>query len=470
MPVPKSRSRSSTSSPPAARLDDFARFCSELRVEDGSAFRLWPFQRLLLEGYFAGVLELCIILPKKNGKSTLLAALALFHLLTVPNAECIIVAASRDQAGLILRQARMFIRGNADLSRVMGISQRQILSKLDEGRIVVLASDEDTADGYIPTLAIVDELHRHKTADLYGVLRDGLGPRDGQIITISTAAATRDSPLGKVRALAHELPTFVREGKRNHATAEGFEFWEWCLDPTDETENLEVVKEANPAPWNTIAKLRSRRRSPHMTESQWLRFGCGIWTESEDPWLEPSTFDALADPKLSIAKGSEVVLAVKVKGVSAAIVAVRVAKTVDAWALVWDRPAELSDVEAKLRELCARWTVSKVLFDPYSFKRSAELLETEGLPMFEFANSLERMSQASGSLQRAVENRELRWTGDPAFRAHVLAGVWKESERGRRLNEDPQTHRPIEALIALASAVHVAGAPKKNREVMVAWR
>ena len=28
-------------------------------------------------------------------------------------------------------------------------------------------------------LALVDELHRAKSIDLYGILRDGLGPRDG---------------------------------------------------------------------------------------------------------------------------------------------------------------------------------------------------------------------------------------------------------------------------------------------------
>ena len=44
----------------------------------------------------------------------------------------------------------------------------------------MLAADEATADGVIPTLALVDELHRHRSAGLYGVFRDGLGPRTGR--------------------------------------------------------------------------------------------------------------------------------------------------------------------------------------------------------------------------------------------------------------------------------------------------
>ena len=66
---------------------------------------------------------------------------------------------------------------------------REIRSRRDAGRIRVLAADVDTADGVIPTLALVDELHRQPSAGLYGVFRDGLGPRGGQMVTISRRRA-----------------------------------------------------------------------------------------------------------------------------------------------------------------------------------------------------------------------------------------------------------------------------------------
>ena len=56
-------------------------------------------------------------------------------------------------------------------------------SDRDGPRVRVLAADANTGDGVIPTLALVDELHRHPSGDLYGVFRDGLGPRDGQMVT-----------------------------------------------------------------------------------------------------------------------------------------------------------------------------------------------------------------------------------------------------------------------------------------------
>jgi hypothetical protein len=74
-----------------------------------------------------------VILPKKNGKSTLVAALALYHLLTTEDAEGYIAASSRDQAGIILKQARKFIRSSPALQRHFQMKQREIVSLADEG-------------------------------------------------------------------------------------------------------------------------------------------------------------------------------------------------------------------------------------------------------------------------------------------------------------------------------------------------
>jgi phage terminase large subunit-like protein len=64
----------------------------------------------MLADYFGGTTETLILIPKKNGKTTLMAALALYHLVVTEDAECVIAAASRDQAQIMLRQARGFIR------------------------------------------------------------------------------------------------------------------------------------------------------------------------------------------------------------------------------------------------------------------------------------------------------------------------------------------------------------------------
>src|SRR5262245_31441987 len=175
----------------------------------------------MLADFFAGAQETLIVIPKKNGKTSMLAALALYHLRTTSDASAVIGASSRDQATILYDQAIGLIdrSGLHDLFHAKK-GYRRIDAWGDSGRIRVLAADENTADGVIPTLALVDELHRHKSDGLYGVFRDGLGPRNGQMITISTAGDDEDSPLGRLRAKAYALPGLERDGAHRHVRSD----------------------------------------------------------------------------------------------------------------------------------------------------------------------------------------------------------------------------------------------------------
>ena len=125
-------------------------------------------------------------------------------------------------------------------------------------------------------------------------------------------------------------------------------------------------------------------------------------------------------------------------------------------------PVEILSVEAELERLSSTYDVRYVVYDPTNFRRSAEVLEGKGLPMMEFQQSSQRMADASASLLRLVQEKKLCHSGDPAFRAHVLAGTAKTYERGWRLHKDPRTRRSVGALVALAMAAHIAqdSAPK----------
>jgi len=120
-----------------------------------------------------------------------------------------VVAASREQAGILFAQAGGFVRRSEWLQARVKPTMRELRSR-DSGRIRVMAADADTADGTISTLAVVDEVARHRSAELYGTLRDGLGPRQGRLIGISTAGDDEDSPLGRMRRSAYKLPTVER--------------------------------------------------------------------------------------------------------------------------------------------------------------------------------------------------------------------------------------------------------------------
>jgi hypothetical protein len=52
-------------------LDEFVAFCGELLCENGRPLELYEEQKIMLGDYFGGVRETLILVPKKNGKSSL---------------------------------------------------------------------------------------------------------------------------------------------------------------------------------------------------------------------------------------------------------------------------------------------------------------------------------------------------------------------------------------------------------------
>lgn len=285
-------------------LERFAAFCRKLTLSNGKRMKLEEFQREMLRDYFAGVRELVICIPKKNGKTTLLAALALHHLLTNDDADCVIVANSAKQAMKLFDEARGFVQRSEELQeqvRVLrGFKEIRRPDPMDpdnpkafRGLISVIAADADTADGWGGTLALIDELHRAKDSELYGVLYDGLGPRAGQIITISTAGDTEDSPLGELRAKAYSMDGIQRDSAHRYVTNGAFSMHEWALEPTDDLDDLELVKTANPATWMTLDLLRERQDSPGMTPWRWARFACGVWGLGGEPAFDREVWESL---------------------------------------------------------------------------------------------------------------------------------------------------------------------------------
>jgi phage terminase large subunit-like protein len=449
-------------------LAAFSRFCEGLTLDNGKSMKLETFERQILREHFGGSQEVVILLPKKNYKTTLMAALALFHLRVVGDAECVIAAASRDQAGILFNQAVGLVRrSKMDDVYAIRTGYREIrLQDPDNprqkfagggppGRIRVLAADAATADGVIPTLALVDELHRHPSGELYGVFRDGLDARAGRMITISTAGVGEDSPLGALRDQAYKFPTFSRKGKKSFAVSEdgSFVFHEWCLDDDDDRADMRLVKKVNPAKHHTVDSLRRRFTSPSMTPGRWARFACGVWTGAEEPWLEAGVWDNLI-VDIGRVKEGEAVWAAVSAGANPAIVlaAPRDGEAAAVRSFIWEGEVSLAVLENWLLDLTDTYDLREVAFDRVEFQRSAELLEARGLPMVEIPHSPERLSIVSQTLHRLISQGDLAHDGDAVLRAQVMGAVTKETERGWRLLKSPQSR----ALIAMAVAVHQA--------------
>jgi phage terminase large subunit-like protein len=470
---------------PAQELDLFANFCEEaLTREDGKPLQLHGFQRRMLADLFAGRRETLILISKKNGKSTLLAALALFHLCTTPDAECVIAAASRDQASIMLRQAQGFIRRSPWLQERCQVKQREIVHKTLGGRVRILASDVDTADGVIPTLALVDELHRHKSTELYGIFLDGLGPRDGKMVTISTAGDDEKSPLGELRAAAHALPGLVRDGAYRYVCTDDFAMHEWALDPDEDREDMAIVKLANPAPWHTIAALRKRRHSPSMKPWQWARFACGVWMAGEDSAISEAEWRACAEPDCEIpvdATGVYVGIDLGWKWDTTAIVPVwrsddsEIAIVGEPVIVVPPRDGSATAFERiwePIEDMASRYSEVQFVLDPEAGgEQLAQHIESElGIEPAIHSQKTTPMQLAAQRLSEAISEKRLRHPDDPHLNAHVLSAAAKQEGERWKFVKAKRRRSPIDGVIALAMAhsTLLGGlGPKKSKRPIV---
>jgi phage terminase large subunit-like protein len=275
----------------------FERFAGTLTLDSGQRMQLADFQRFLLEPYLAGATESVLSTPKGQGKSTLLGALALYELLSAPESDIIIAAASRDQAAVLLGQAAGFVRRSPALSRRVRMTRREIHLPARSGRLRVISADANTGDGLLPwPVVLCDELHRWRSADLFETLQTSLTKRGGKMLTISTAGIKEESPLWPIRERALEL-NVRREGVRLSADSEDGSFALRELSAPDDADwrDLAIAGEVNPLV--SREALAQRFASPTQNERSWRRFTLNQWLDpaSEEGVITPEEWSALVD-------------------------------------------------------------------------------------------------------------------------------------------------------------------------------
>ena len=453
----------------ASETESFAEFFALLDLE------LEPFQRTIVGEIFSARRETVALLPRGNGKSSLLAAVALWSLLRKPDAQIVVGAASRDQAAILFDLARGYAR-HPEIAPLVETTRREI--RTESGWLKVIAADGPKQHGLILDLAIVDELHAHARRDLYDALRTAMLKRPGaRMVTISTAGATVDTPLGELRERALKQPSVHREGPLTRAEGEHLALLEWALEPEADLDDLEAVKACNPASWITAEGLAEQRGAVH--ELAFARFHANRWTGGEAPWILPEVWDACAgEPEIS-GPGIKVIgIDAAVSSDTAALALVRKAPD-DIYHVIWriwvptkrDK-VPLADVETVAREWAQEHHVDAVVYDQRFFEHAAQNLEEEGVPLKAWRYT--RNATAAGTLHEIVSHKRLRHGGADLPRRHALAAEVRDREFGQVISKT-KSREHIDALMALAYAVDEAasmGAPRRSvysdRDLVVA--
>lgn len=195
----------------ATRATRFISLLSHTGDFHGLPFELWPWEQTIVWDVFGTINErglrqyrnVYIEVPKKNGKSELLGAIACYHVFNPAesNAEIYGCAADRSQASIIFDTAVEMIMQEPHLRKLVDDgkikirdSYKRIENTLTGSTYKVLSAESFTKHGYRPSIVLFDELHAQPNRDLWETMTKGsfLARRQPLLWVITTAGDDPD--------------------------------------------------------------------------------------------------------------------------------------------------------------------------------------------------------------------------------------------------------------------------------------
>ena len=425
---------------------------------------------------------------RKNGKSALIAALDLAHIVgpeAVQNSQIISGARSRDQAALVFKLAQKMVQLNPDLSKICRIvpSGKSIVGLPMNVEYKAISAEAGTAHGLSPILAILDEVGQIK------------GPHDPFVEAIETAQGAYENPL--------------RIAISTQAATDGDLFSTW-LDDAKASKDPRIVchlytapegcklddrkawQAANPAmgKFRSVSDLESyaeqAARLPSKENSfRWLYLNQRI--EANSPFLSRSEWEAnnaIPEPPagatawggldLSASRDLTAFVVVVPDGDDVHVVPrfflprdgiaekARLDKVpYDVWAdqgflTLIDGPVIRPDVVAMaLAEAAEEYQFEAIAYDRWRINDLKRELDDIGcvLPLVPFGQGFKDMAPAVDKLEKMVARRQLRHGGNPVLNMCASGAIAVSDPAGNRKLDKSKSSARIDGLVALAMAV-----------------
>lgn len=163
--------------------------------------------------------EFFLLVPKKNGKSSIAAAIMVTAAILNmrPEAELLLIAPTKKIAEIAFKQAVGIIKLDAELTATFHWQnhQKSITHRVSGAMIIIKAAEADVITGSKATYILIDETHvfskKAKAEDIFVEIRGSLASRpDGFLLQISTQS--KDPPAGVFKAEL-EIARAVRDGQ-----------------------------------------------------------------------------------------------------------------------------------------------------------------------------------------------------------------------------------------------------------------
>lgn len=457
-------------------------FCVQSKGEwAGQPLKLQGWQKTLLRDVFGWKRKdgyrlfrsVYIEIPRKNGKSSLSSALALYMLFAdgEMGAEIYCAAGDREQARIVFDECKAMIDQAGSLKRRAKAYKGVVLAPGTHSKMLVLSAEAYSKHGLNASAIIFDELHVQPNRELYDVLRTSTGARrQPLLVMLTTAGFDRTSICWE----QHERSVQTMADPLLDPTHYGIIYG---ASESDDWTDPAVWAKANPNLGVTIsqeyleAAFREAELQPGM-QNGFRRLHLNIWTSSDVRWLDMEQWDACRREEVDLegrACYGGLDLASKSDMAAFALVFapmeqgepyhVRVwywipGDNIERRALqsgvpydVWERqellkgtPGNVIDYDtilADVLELAALYDVREVAFDRWGATLISQQMTEAGLLVVEFGQGFASMAAPMREVMRMVANGELahdgnailRWNIDNVSAEQDAAGNLKPSKR-----------------------------------------
>ena len=296
-------------------VDHFLRFASLLKhakgADAGKPLLLEPFQILLICGIYGFwskkdktkrmVSDVIVFIPRKAGKSTLIAVIGLYELMFgEKGSEVYTLATSRDQASIVFTSAMGLIESMPQEVQKLYNLQKHHITKIGDSQSMFKALSRDTkksGDGLNPSCAIIDEAAQIIDRNSIEVLHSGMVARKNPLrIYITTASFTKDTKFHEDMLM---LQTMLSGEAPDNPKWFGLLYG---LDPQDDWQNPAIWAKANPMHGISVfeeaivARAEEAKYKP-ATLNEFLCKTLNVFVSANSAWIDRTHWDECAIAK-----------------------------------------------------------------------------------------------------------------------------------------------------------------------------
>ena len=464
----------------------------------GKRFDLLPWQEQIVRDLFGIVKEdgnrqfltAYIEIPKKNGKSELAAAIALYLLYAdnEASAEVYGAACDRNQASIVFDVAKQMVQMSRPLekrSKIMGATKR-IVNYSNAGFYQVLSAETGTKHGLNVSGLVFDEIHAQPNRHLYDVLTKGSGDAREQplFFIITTAGTDRNS-------ICYELHTKALDILNGRKKDTSFYPVVYGLSDEDDWNDEANWRRANPSLGHTIGIDRVREAYQQALdnpaeENVFKQLRLNMWTSSSVAWI----------PEHVYAKGNDPIQYESLKGRSC-YAGLDLSSTSDITAFVlvfpprfeeenyivlpffwlpedtlelrcrrdhvlydvWERQGYIKTTEGNvvhygfiekfIEELSEIYHIKEIAYDRWNATQMVQNLEGMGLTMVPFGQGYKDMSPPSKELYKLMMEGKIQHGGHPVLKWMGQNVVMRQDPAGNIKPDKEKSVEKIDGIVAL---------------------